>query len=75
MRRNALLETAIVELNAAGIRDVHIARGKHVQIRWASDSRRRMYTMSSTPSDWRAPMKVRSDIRRMLRADGLRRAE
>jgi hypothetical protein len=66
MRRHESLDIALEELERAGIRDVYIERGRHVKVRWG----RRMYSMSSTPSDWRVPTKVKSDIRRMLRADG-----
>jgi hypothetical protein len=67
------LTAALRELDAAGIRDVSRSYGsKHLQLRWSVNDRGpRMYTLALTPSDWRAPNNVASDIRRMLREDGL----
>ncbi len=70
--RNDCLDAALDELNDAGIRDVAHARGgKHYQLRWVSLSgATRVYNLPCTPSDYRAAANVRSDIRRLLRADG-----
>jgi hypothetical protein len=67
------LDAAIDELGAAGIHDITRSYGsKHLQLRWPSPSGMpRMVSMSVTPSDQFAPQKVRADIRRILRADGL----
>jgi hypothetical protein len=73
IRRNPCLDVALRTLNEAGIRDIVQAHGgKHLQLRWrANGNSQRMYSMSQTPSDHRAPLNVRSDIRNMLREDGL----
>jgi hypothetical protein len=71
--RNECLDAAIDELNAAGIRDVTRSYGsKHLQLCWQSPTGTpRMLSISITPSDHFAPQKVRADVRRLLRADGM----
>ena len=71
--RNACLDAALAELDAVGIRDYQLARGgKHLQLRWTVAGRTlRMLTIPLTPSDWRSPQNTRSDLRRLLREDGL----
>jgi hypothetical protein len=71
--RNACLAAALAELDAAGIRDYQLARGgKHLQLRWTvAGHTLRMLTIPLTPSDWRSPQNTRSDLRRLLREDGL----
>jgi hypothetical protein len=71
--KNPCIEAAVDELARAGIRDVsHVQGSKHRQIRWQSPTGMpRMLSISVTPSDHFAPAKVRADVRRMLRADGL----
>jgi hypothetical protein len=70
--RNPCLDTALTELDAVGIRDYQLARGgKHLQLRWAFNGQLRMLTIPITPSDWRSRHNTRSDLRKMLRADGL----
>jgi hypothetical protein len=71
--RNACLDAALAELEAVGIRDYQLARGgKHLQLRWTVAGRiLRMLTIPLTPSDWRSPQNTRSDLRRLLREDGL----
>jgi hypothetical protein len=45
---------------------------KHLQIRWtAASGALRILTIPGTPSDWRSPQNTRSDMRRLLREDGL----
>jgi hypothetical protein len=71
--RNACLDAALAELDAAGIRDYQLARGgKHLQLRWTvAGHTLRMLTLPLTPSDWRSPQNTRSDLRKLLRQDGL----
>jgi hypothetical protein len=71
--RNACLDAAVAELKAAGVRDYQVARGgKHLQLRWSVNGHGlRMLTIPVTPSDWRSPANTRSDLRRLLRQDGL----
>jgi hypothetical protein len=46
--------------------------GKHLQLRWAvAGHSLRMLTVPGTPSDWRSPHNTRSEIRKLLRLDGL----
>jgi hypothetical protein len=67
------LEAALKELSLAGIRDVTQSFGsKHLQLRWqVNGSGMRLYSMAGTPSDVRAAANVRSDIRKILREDGM----
>src|SRR5215831_17692974 len=71
--RNACLDAALAELDAVGIRDYQLARGgKHLQLRWTvAGHTLRMLTIALTPSDWRSPQNTRSDLRKLLREDGL----
>jgi hypothetical protein len=70
--RNASLDAAVAELSAVGVRDYVVARGgKHWQLRWTFNGQPRVLTVPCTASDWRSPHNTRSDIRRILRADGL----
>jgi hypothetical protein len=71
--RNACLDAALAELDAVGIRDYQLARGgKHLQLRWTVAGHiLRMLTIPLTPSDWRSAQNTRSDLRKLLRQDGL----
>ena len=70
--RNPCLDAALAELEAVGIRDYQLARGgKHLQLRWTVAGVLRMLTIPLTPSDWRSPQNTRSDLRKLLRQDGL----
>ena len=70
--RNACLAAALAELDAVGIRDYQLARGgKHLQLRWTVAGVLRMLAIPNTASDWRSPANTRSDLRKLLRADGL----
>ena len=70
--RNPCLDAAVAELNAVGVRDYVVARGgKHWQLRWTCNGQPRMLTVPCTASDWRSPHNTRSDIRKLLRLDGL----
>lgn len=73
MSRHVCLDAALDELSTAGIRDVTRSYcSKHLQLRWQSPTGApRMLSMSVTPSDVFAPAKVRADVRRLLREDGL----
>jgi hypothetical protein len=45
-------------------------RGKHMAIRLTfPDGRVRRLFCSLTPSDWRAPIKIRATLRRLLRSE------
>lgn len=68
---NECLDAAVAELNAVGITPDIMHGGKHIQIRWQIGGRDRMYVTAASPSDRRAHLNVRADMRRMLRKDGL----
>ena len=70
--RNACLDAALAELDAVGIRNYQLARGgKHLQLRWTVAGVLRMLAIPNTASDWRSPANTRSDLRKLLRQDGL----
>jgi hypothetical protein len=73
MRRNQCLDVAVAELEAVGIRNYELARGsKHLQLRWSVGGRSmRMLTIPFSPGDWRSLWNTRSDIRKLLRLDGM----
>src|SRR5262249_10232166 len=64
------LTPALDELVKVGILHLEIANGgKHLQIRWNTASgQRHTYTLSRSPSDWRAAENARHGVRRILRA-------
>jgi hypothetical protein len=70
--RNPCIDAAIAELRAVGVYDYKLARGgKHPQLHWGINGARRFYVLPGTPGDWRSVKNVRSEIRRILRTDGL----
>lgn len=71
MITNKCIEAALEEINAVGIEAAVRPTGKHVAIVWSSNGVERVYHTALTPSDRRAHMNTRGDVRRMLRADGL----
>jgi len=71
-KRNPCVDAAVAALKEGGVFDPQIVPGgKHLQVRWSHRGGQRFYALPATPSDWRSPLNVRSDIRRMLKADGL----
>jgi Rha family phage regulatory protein len=71
MITNACIEAACAELKAVGVDPVVRPSGKHAAITWTHQGIERIYHTALTPSDRRAHLNVRSDVRRILRADGL----
>jgi Rha family phage regulatory protein len=70
--KNPCVEAAMVELTACGITPLVRHTGKHVALVWSrGDGVERTFVTSATPSDFRAPLNSRTEIRRMLREDGL----
>jgi hypothetical protein len=71
--RNPCLTAALAELEAVGIRNFELVRGgKHLQLRWTvAGHAMRMLTIPGTASDWRSPQNTRSDLRKLLRLDGV----
>jgi len=70
MITNECIEVACEELRKAGFKPVVKAAGKHAAVTWISGGTERAYHTALTPSDHRAPLNTRSDIRRVLRNDG-----
>jgi hypothetical protein len=72
MRRNPDLDAALAELDAVGIRAYDVVRGgKHLQLRWTVNGQLRLLTLPCSASDWRSERNTRSDLRKMLRQDGM----
>jgi hypothetical protein len=70
MRTNPCLEAVTAELDRAGLRYAVHSNG-HVHVTWQHGELRRRVVMSATPSSSRARWNARSDVRRILRQDGL----
>jgi len=66
--RNICVDAAMTELRAYGHEGRIEPRGKHQAVLWTQDGREMSYTLPSTPSDVRAPLNTRSDIRQLLRS-------
>jgi len=75
MISNECIEAACAELRSVNIEPTVRPTGKHAAVVWEHAGKERTYHTSLTPSDWRAPLKVRSDLRKILRADGVIRDE
>lgn len=71
MISNECIEAAFAELRDVGIEPTVRPSGKHAAIVWLHGGIERVYYTALTPSDRRAHLNVRSDVRRILRADGL----
>jgi hypothetical protein len=73
MKKNPCLDAALRELAAAGIHDVVQAYGgKHLQVRWQVNGHpQRMFSLPLTPSDFRSAANTRSQIRNILKEDGI----
>jgi hypothetical protein len=67
MKKNSVYEAIARELDGAGIRHTRSTRGKHEAVEFESGGKRQLIIMSASPSDWRAPRKARSYVRRVLR--------
>lgn len=64
---NDCVKAALTELERAGIRGAASFRAKHVQVTWTDAGGEQFYVVPSSPSDRRAHLNVRTDIRRMIR--------
>lgn len=65
-RKNHNVVAAVDELEKAGIPHEVIVTKKHVKIRFTVNGREQTYFTSSSPSDCRSHLNVRSGIRRMI---------
>lgn len=70
-QRNEHLELALEELERYGLKGEISERGKHLELAWVSPAGRRFVIAPKTPSDWRGSLNLRSDLRKLLRADNL----
>lgn len=70
MKYGLCVASAVEELERAGVDYSVELEGKHPKIIWYAGDQRRIYCTSRTPSDYRAPMNTRHEVRRMLREDG-----
>jgi hypothetical protein len=69
--QNECLDAALRELADVGVRPtVHNDR-RHVLLEWDVDGKKRQYFLPKTPSDRRAWLNCRADVRRMIKEDGL----
>lgn len=70
--RNAELDAATSELAKAGLKyRVEKTNGGHIAVIWLHGKKQRTQFVANSSSDWRAPLNVRANIRRMLRDDGV----
>lgn len=69
------VKLALAELEKYGLKGEVSHRSKHLEISWSAPQGERFICCALTPSDWRVPMKVRADIRKLLKADGLEPVE
>lgn len=68
---NAHYEVVSRELTDAGI-PFHVEHGgKHIHFRWEHDGKPRMFVIPASPSDRRGWLNSRSDLRRILKEDGV----
>jgi hypothetical protein len=70
-QRNETVDRIIDELERHGLKGVVGERGKHLEIAWETPLGRRFVIAPRTPSDWRAGMNLRSDLRKLLKADNI----
>lgn len=71
MRSSSCIEAVCEELKSAGVEPAVRTAGKHAAITWKHGDVERVYHTALSPSDHRSHKNARSDIRRMLREDGL----
>ncbi len=71
---NDCTKVAFQELEAVGLIGKLVDRGKHQAMVWTVGSnghqRERSLIIAISPSDWRAPMATRTELRKMLKEDG-----
>ncbi len=71
MITNDCIEAVCAELRSVNIEPTVHTGGKHATITWQFNGKERHYSAPLTPSDWRAAKNSRTDIRKVLRNDGL----
>lgn len=70
MISNDCIEAVCAEVRAVGLDPAISPSGKHAAITWHANGVERVYYTALTPSDRRAHLNARGDVRRMLREDG-----
>jgi hypothetical protein len=68
-RHNELVREALKILAAHGHDGVVSNGGKHIKLTWLAHGQRRILTISKSPGDYRARLKSRTLLRRLLRAE------
>jgi Rha family phage regulatory protein len=71
MISNIDIDTICEEVRAVGLEPIIRQGGKHAAVTWRVGEVERVYHTSLTPSDHRSHLNARSEVRRMLRSDGL----
>ena len=70
-QRNEDIDRVMDELERHGLRGVVSDRGKHLEVAWETPHGRRFVIAARTGSDWRGGLNLRSDCRKLLRADNI----
>lgn len=71
-RRNPVIEAIVTTLEQVNIKPTIDGSGRsHPRVLWTANGRPRFYVVGRTPSCHHAPKNARSDVRRMLREDGV----
>jgi hypothetical protein len=75
MRRNPTLDAVVAELEAAGVQYIVRNGRKHLKVCWlVTGHQRRVMTVSRiASSEWHSALAAKTDVRRMLRTDGIDR--
>jgi len=71
MISNDCIEAICEEVRAVGLAPTVQPSGKHAAVTWNCNGVERVYYTALTPSDRRAPLNARGDVRRILREDGI----
>lgn len=71
MKNNDVLRTVLDELGTAGATIVSLDQPRHIKIQYEHNGAVGTTTVATTPSDWRAPLNARAQIRKALRASAL----
>lgn len=72
VKRNDCLDAVVGELERFGIRSEVQDRSKHMEVLWRGPKgEHRSYFIPNTPSDHKAWLNCRGDVRRQLRLDGV----
>lgn len=75
MSGNEITDLIIAELDRYGLKGKIVDLSKRLAVEYETPEGSRRITCAKTPSDWRAGMNQRSQLRRMLREDGMQIVE